>query len=217
MGKQLQAALDLFSLEDALALLRKVGPYVDVVEVGTPLMVAEGARAVSAIKAAWPDVCVFADIKVMDGGSEVPRSVIDAGCDRFSVLAAADDATVAAATDLAHGCGVEVLLDFCAVGDLSARAAELAPLGCDVLCCHVGFDRQATGADPVEELRALSAQTAPKAVAGGIGLGSLGRALESDASIVICGGSLYNAADPEAVAREMRAMVDARNAAEGRW
>ena len=92
-NKKFQVALDLFTIEDAMRILEQVGEYVDIIEVGTPLMVAEGARAVRTIKDAYPTKTVFADIKVMDGGGEVPKSCIQAGCDMFSVLCASDDAT----------------------------------------------------------------------------------------------------------------------------
>ena len=151
--KKLHVAFDLFSTKDTLAMLEKVGTYVDIIELGTPLMVAEGARVVSTVKERWSEKTVFADIKVMDGGSEVPRSVISAGCDMFSVLCAANDATIRAAVALARDNGVMVLADMCNVADLSRRAREVAALGPDYLCCHVGYDRQATGADPVDEGR----------------------------------------------------------------
>lgn len=210
--KKLQVALDLFSTEDALSILRKVGPYVDIIEIGTPLMVAEGARIVSQVKAAYPDKIVFADIKVMDGGAEVPRSVIDAGCDMFSVLCASDDATIKAAIELAHEKGVKVLADMCNVPDLSERARQVAPMGPDYLCCHVGYDRQATGADPVEELKALDVVDTPKAIAGGIKLATFEQAVNSSAEDIISGGGIYNADDPAAVARQMRGILDAYNA-----
>ena len=211
-NKKLHVALGLFSLEDTLSMLRRVGDYVDIIELGTPLMVAEGSRAVGAVKAAWPEKCVFADIKVMDGGSEVPRSAVDAGCDMFSVLAAASDPTLQAAIDLAHEHGVKVLADFCNVDDMSARARQVAALGTDYLCCHVGYDLQAQGIDPVEELRALDVVDTPKAIAGGIKLETFEQAIESSAQIIISGGGIYNSPDPAATARAMREMVDAYNA-----
>ena len=73
MNKTLQVALDLFSTEDALRILGEVGEYVDIIEIGTPLIVAEGARVVNIVKKRYPDKIVFADIKVMDGGAEVPK------------------------------------------------------------------------------------------------------------------------------------------------
>lgn len=39
---KLQVAIDLLSTCDALTLLHKVGPYVDVIELGTPLIKQEG-------------------------------------------------------------------------------------------------------------------------------------------------------------------------------
>ena len=95
--KYLQIALDLFHTEDALRVLEQTGEYVDIIEIGTPLIVAEGAKAVRAVKECYPDKTIFADIKVMDGGGEVPKSVLEAGADMISVLAAAEDATLRSA------------------------------------------------------------------------------------------------------------------------
>ena len=60
--KLLQVALDLFSTEEALKVLDQVGQYVDIIELGTPLMIAEGARVVKTVKEKYPDKIVFADI-----------------------------------------------------------------------------------------------------------------------------------------------------------
>jgi len=68
MKKKLQVALDLFSSGEAFEVLDDVAPYVDIIELGTPLIVAEGARVVSEVKKRYPEKVVFADIKVMDGG-----------------------------------------------------------------------------------------------------------------------------------------------------
>ena len=44
---KLQLAIDLLSVPDALALLHKVAPYVDVIELGTPLIKQEGLSVVT--------------------------------------------------------------------------------------------------------------------------------------------------------------------------
>ena len=111
MNKTLQVALDLFSTEDALRILDEVGEYVDIIEIGTPLIVAEGARVVSTVKKRYSNKTVFADIKVMDGGAEVPKSVLEAGADMFSVLAAAEDSTLKAAARIAGEYRAKVLVD----------------------------------------------------------------------------------------------------------
>ncbi len=209
--KKLQVALDLFSEREALAVLEEVAPYVDIIELGTPLIVSEGARVVKEVKGRYPDKAVFADIKVMDGGGEVPKPVIEAGCDMFSVLCASDDATVRAAIELGRVNGVKVLADMCNVREMEERARQIAEMGPDYLCCHVGYDRQATGADPVEELKRLSCVDTPKAIAGGIKLETFEQALESTAEIVISGGGICSVNDRRGVARKMREMLDAYN------
>ena len=59
--KKLQVALDLLSTEDAKEMLKKVGDYVDIIELGTPLMVSEGADVIREIKPLYPEKTVFAE------------------------------------------------------------------------------------------------------------------------------------------------------------
>jgi 3-hexulose-6-phosphate synthase len=49
---KLQVAVDLLTTAEALALTNKVAPYVDIIELGTPLIKSAGLTAISAIKAA---------------------------------------------------------------------------------------------------------------------------------------------------------------------
>lgn len=212
--KKLQIALDVFTTKEALEILEEVADYVDYVEVGTPLCIAEGASATREVKKHFPDKIVFSDIKVMDGGSDCPRSVIDAGCDMFSVLATTDDNTMREAIKLGHDNEVMVLADFCNVSNMSKRALELDSFRADYLCCHVGYGRQESGANPVEELCQLEVANTPKAIAGGIKLSTFQQALESSAEDIIVGGGIVRADNRIAVAKEMRKMMDAANGKE---
>jgi 3-hexulose-6-phosphate synthase len=205
--KQLQIALDLFSSDQALAILSQTADYIDIIEIGTPLMVAEGAQAVWKIKNRYPDKIVFADIKVMDGGGIVPRPVLEAGADMFSVLAAADDATIAAAIELAHTHKAKVLADLCAVKDLAGRAAQLEQAGPDILCVHVGLDAQSKGADPFAQLQKIQNCRLAKAIAGGINLETIRQAAHSDAQIIISGAGIYGSSDMQRTAMQMQAII----------
>lgn len=66
---KLQVALDFNTLKEALAFLEVVHPYADIAEIGTPLMLSEGVRAVSEVKRLYPQLQVLADMKLMDGGT----------------------------------------------------------------------------------------------------------------------------------------------------
>ena len=58
----LQLALDYFSLPPAIAMAVKVAPFVDVIEIGTPLCKAAGIEAVRAIREVCPDNLILADL-----------------------------------------------------------------------------------------------------------------------------------------------------------
>ncbi|WP_258049049.1 orotidine 5'-phosphate decarboxylase / HUMPS family protein [Hymenobacter sp. NBH84] len=60
---KLQVAIDLLSTQEALTLAGKVAPYVDIIELGTPLIKSEGLAVITAMKQAHPDKLVFADFK----------------------------------------------------------------------------------------------------------------------------------------------------------
>ena len=208
MAKKLQIALDLFSEQEALDVLEKTAPYVDIIEIGTPLIITEGARVVKTVKEKYPDKTIFADIKVMDGGGVVPKSVLDAGADMISVLAAAEDSTILAAMEIARKYGAKVLVDMCSVKDIAERGKEIERMQPDYICVHVGYDIQSTGADPIEELRKLEGIEVAKAIAGGIKLETFEEACQSSAEDIICGGGIYNQPDMEKVAKQMREIID---------
>lgn len=209
--KLLQAALDLFTAEDTLHILEEIGEYVDIIELGTPLMIAEGARVVKIVKEKYPDKIIFADIKVMDGGGVVPKVVFDAGADMVSVLAAADDNTIKATIELAKQYNGKVLVDMCSVKDIAGRAKEIETMGPDYICVHVGYDIQETGVDPIEELRKLDGIQCAKAIAGGIKLDTFEAAVQSAADVIISGGGIYNQKNIHEVARKMREILDCYN------
>jgi 3-hexulose-6-phosphate synthase len=209
--KKLQVALDLFSTEATLKVLEKVGEYVDIIELGTPLMIAEGAKVVKAVKEKYPNKIIFADIKVMDGGGEVPKSVLEAGADMFSVLAAADDSTIKSAMELAKAYKAKVLVDMCSVKNMEERGKEIEAMAPDYICCHVGFDVQASGVDPIAELHKLDGVNIPKAIAGGIKLSTFENAVQSPAEVIISGGGIYNQSNMEETARKMRDILNKYN------
>lgn len=210
--KLLQVALDLFDVNEALDILDQVAEYVDIIEIGTPLIISEGAKAVKVIKENYPDKIVFADIKVMDGGSEVPKSVLDAGADMISVLAVSRNETIKAAIEFAHKHKAKVLVDMCAVKDIKARANEIDIMSPDFICVHVGYDiQQTSGLDPIEELKKLDGVNCKKAIAGGIKLDTFKKAVESSADDIICGGGILKQKDMKDTARQMREIIDKYN------
>lgn len=211
MTKKLQVALDLTRAEDALSVLEKVARFVDIIELGTPLLIAEGARIIRIVKEKYPDKTIFADVKVMDGGSVIPKICFEAGADMVSVLAVAEDETIEATINMAKQYDAKVLVDMCSVKDIASRGRQIAAMKPALLCVHVGYDIQATGIDPIKEIKKLDGIKIDKAIAGGINLDTFAAAVNSPADVIISGAGIYNQENMEEVASEMRSILDDYN------
>jgi len=79
MTTDLQPALEFVELEDALALLKKLNSFADIIEVGTPTLIRYGVEAVRRIKQAYPRKPVLADLKTIDAGEGEARLGFEAG------------------------------------------------------------------------------------------------------------------------------------------
>ena len=91
---KLQLALDTLDLPSALGPLQKASPYLDVIEIGTILCLAEGMRAVRIIRSLFPEKILLADVRIAEAGSLISKMVFDAGANWVSVVSGATMTTV---------------------------------------------------------------------------------------------------------------------------
>lgn len=127
---KLQVAIDLLTTEDALALAAKVAPYIDIIELGTPLIKSEGLAVITAMKKAFPDKLVFADFKTADAGELEADMAFGAGADLITILGATGNATIIGAVKSAKAHGKGVVVDTIGVLDRVKRAQEVIALRC---------------------------------------------------------------------------------------
>ena len=167
----LQLALD-GDMSSALDILERVHPFIDIAEVGTPLVFREGVNAVRQIRAAFPKLTLVADLKIMDAGEAEADIAFSVGADRVTVMALASDATITGALTSARRHQKQVMIDMMQVTDPLARAKQLLALGCDLLCLHTAHDLQSAQASPYAQLAQLRAAlpAAGLAIAGGVKL-----------------------------------------------
>ena len=137
---KLQLAIDLLNKEDAAKLAQDVAEYVDVVEIGTPIVINEGLAAVEHMRNAVDGVEVLADLKIMDAASYEVSQAVKFGADIVTILGVAEDASIKGAVEEAHKHGKALLVDMIAVQDLEKRAKELDELGADYIAVHTGYD-----------------------------------------------------------------------------
>lgn len=206
---KLQLALDLVDIKGAIELVKEVGEFIDVVEIGTPVVINEGLRAVREVKAAFPNLTVLADLKIMDAAAyEVSQAAV-AGADIITILGTAEDESIKGAVAEAKKQGKEILVDMIAVKDLEARAKEVDEFGVDYICVHTGYDLQAVGKNSFEDLSTIKkvVKNAKTAIAGGIKLDTLPEAIKQNPDLIIVGGGITSEQDKKAVARQMQELI----------
>ncbi|MCL1988228.1 MAG: 3-hexulose-6-phosphate synthase [Firmicutes bacterium] len=206
---KLQLALDLVDTKGAIEVVKQVGEYVDIVEIGTPVVINEGLHAVKAVKDAFPKIDILADLKVMDAGAYEVGVAVKAGASIVTILAAAEDITIKGAVAEAKKTGAQILVDMIAIKDLATRAKELDAMGVDYICVHTGYDGQAEGESPMEALKIIKAnvKNSKTAVAGGIKLDTIESVVAAKPDLVIVGGGITGAEDMVAAAKKFRELV----------
>lgn len=220
MSMKLQLTLDSPSVEDCLDLVLATRDYVDIVEVGYPLLVEEGLSLVHHVKHAFPKKTVLADVKIFHSGGYVARKCFERGADVVTVLGLASDETFRAVLDVAHEHGGSVVGDLAGTESPVARALELEVLGVGevVVPSGLGVDgnelsevadlgEQPTDDVPLCRLLDLNEQlsTTRTAVVGHIGLDNIDDVVAARPSTILVGRAIVAAQDPRAAAAALKA------------
>ncbi|AIE59794.1 3-hexulose-6-phosphate synthase [Bacillus methanolicus] len=206
---ELQLALDLVNIEEAKQVVAEVQEYVDIVEIGTPVIKIWGLQAVKAVKDAFPHLQVLADMKTMDAAAYEVAKAAEHGADIVTILAAAEDVSIKGAVEEAKKLGKKILVDMIAVKNLEERAKQVDEMGVDYICVHAGYDLQAVGKNPLDDLKRIKAvvKNAKTAIAGGIKLETLPEVIKAEPDLVIVGGGIANQTDKKAAAEKINKLV----------
>ncbi|WP_461865785.1 bifunctional 3-hexulose-6-phosphate synthase/6-phospho-3-hexuloisomerase [Thermococcus sp.] len=201
----LQVALDLTDVEQAISIAEKAARGgAHWLEVGTPLIKKEGMRAVELLKRHFPDRKIVADLKTMDTGALEVEMAARHGADVVSILGVADDKTIKDAVDVARKYDIRIMVDLIGVKDKVERAKELEKMGVHYILVHTGIDEQVQGKTPLEDLgKVVKAVKVPVAVAGGLNLETIPKVIELGATIIIVGGAITKAKNPEETTRRI--------------
>ena len=206
---KLQIAIDNGHSSSIFDIVDQIADVIDIVEIGTPMVLNEGQTAVRMVKEKYPQLTVLSDTKIVDGGALECQYAVDAGADIITVLAMSADQTIKDVADTAHAAGRKAMADLISVTDIRTRARELEALGVDYIAVHTAFDVQKTGRTPYGDLKELLEVIPPEkcAVAGGVKLGTVADYAALKPAIIIAGGALYNAPDVRRAVIEMKAKI----------
>ncbi|MFW9937014.1 MAG: orotidine 5'-phosphate decarboxylase / HUMPS family protein [Candidatus Thorarchaeota archaeon] len=212
---RIQVALDLESLDDALAIAKQVAPYVDILEAGTPLIKSEGIYAVRMLKEAHPNKLVCADLKTADAGYLEVRMAAKAKADIVTILADAYHITIEESLRAAHEFHVEIMADLIMSRLPSKRLAEIIGVnykGTELhyALVHSGLDRQESRHSPLSEIESVvNLKNRPSlAIAGGIQVTDIPNLLTYPLDIIIIGGAITRAKNPSDAAERIRQAIE---------
>lgn len=202
-----QISLDLTNNTEALRTAAvAVEAGADWIEVGTPLVLAEGLHAVRALRKEFPDHPLIVDLKTMDGGYLEAEMMGDAGADAVIVMGRAHDATVDAVVAAGERFGMLVMGDDLGAPDRVAECARLEALGVGMVIHHIGYDHRNAhpdwGLTPLTDLEAIvAATTVPVQAVGGLSIEQAVGCPAIGAPVVVFGaplaidGKSFSAAD----------------------
>jgi 3-hexulose-6-phosphate synthase len=202
-----QISLDLTSITEALDHARKaVRAGVDWLEAGTPLILAEGLRAVQALHQEFPRHPIIADLKTMDGGYLEAEMMAKAGATHVVVMARAHPATIKAVVKAGRKYGVRVMGDDLGCEDKPHAARLMEDLGVDYIVHHVGYDERrdpdvirahgGRAPSPLDELQAIvAAVKVPVQAVGGLSVTDVLRLPEFGVYHLVLGAPLAVDAD----------------------
>lgn len=199
-----QISLDLTDVEEAVDTARvALQAGVDWLEVGTPLVLAEGLHGVRRLRREFPETPLVVDLKTMDGGYLEAEMMAKAGATHVVVMARAHPETIKCVVQAGRDFGVKVMGDNLACANMVDGAKMLEDLGCDYVIHHVGYDeRRGLAAQgllypsPLDQLAAVvDAVSVPVQAVGGLSIEQAIQCPAYGAPLVVLGAPLTIDAD----------------------
>lgn len=207
---KIQLALDLSTITAALKLLEEVHEYIDIAEVGSPLIACEGFHAIRAIKEHYPDLTVLADCKIVDGASFIGGMAYDAGADIVTVMAFANDYTILQHAITAHRYGKLAEVDMMEIENIKQRSQELLDMGIDIIGMHASAEALRPNEVHINRIKQmLSVVPSEKAcIANSLTFETMEQILVFKPGIVVISGPILQAKDKVVAAKRVKAIFD---------
>ena len=207
---KLQLAYDLGSFQDLILLLEQVEDLIDIIEIGTPLIVKEGVKEIENIKKTFPKKTILADMKIMDAGELEAKIGFDVGADIVTCLGLASSATIAGAKKVASRNNGKIMVDMINHYNPISKWPELLEMGIDYVCLHTAHDDAVTGDNSIEILEQFYKIYGGNnlAVAGGVKPDLIQGMSRFQPEIVVVGSYITDSAQPREAVENVRRVMN---------
>ena len=198
---KLQFACDQNSLAEAVADVEKIADVVDIVEVGTVLLLQEGKEAIHCLRNMAPDKILAVDPKCVDAGAVVAGNCARAGADCITVVCAASIDTMRAAAGEVKWIQIELFGDW-----TFSQAEEWRKAGFTQVVYHQSRDGAAAGwgERDLNRVKRLVEMGFQVSVTGGISRETLHLFADVEVYCFIVGRAISKAENPRQAALDFR-------------
>jgi 3-hexulose-6-phosphate synthase len=202
---KIQLALDLLDINKIHEIINETIEYIDVIELGTPLIMKYGINIVNDIKNIHRNKYILADLKIADGGKKEAEIGFKAGADIITVLSHSDKNTLLYVKEASKNFNKKVMLDFLNNDFNKNNYLNLLKYEFDFYCIHTSHDSTYDGHNPLNDLKRFNkiCNKNKIAVAGGINLKLIDKIIVYEPSLIIIGSHITNNDNPKIVAENI--------------
>ncbi|MDF2645106.1 MAG: bifunctional hexulose-6-phosphate synthase/ribonuclease regulator [Paenibacillus sp.] len=196
----IQLALDRLTIEQAIRVAAPIASYIDWMEVGTSLIKEFGMESVKALKHAYPDHIIVADVKTFDNAIYEFEMCYAAGADMATVMGVAPLVTIEACMNFAERRGKKVMIDL--LHTTETQVKQLTAYSDAIFCLHVSKDQQEIhgssqeGSGGLVPSSLLEGKGYMLAFAGGITVDSLPNLMSFQPHAIVIGSAITKAENP---------------------
>ena len=197
---KLQISFDMIDLNEAISIAKRVGPYADVLEIGTLLLLAHGITALHTFRDAFGNKTILTDTKIVDRGKEAAL-LFTPQTDWITIMSGTDKEVIHSAATTAHAGNKKVMLDLIDSREFGQTALEAKKLGADALLLHQPYDAEEPFVflDKWDMLRGNT--DLPIFMSGRITRDNIQDILRVKPDGIVLGRTILEAEDPEAEAK----------------
>lgn len=204
---KIQLALDRLTKEECYHILDQTKNSIDILEVGTGVIKEYGMSIVKEMEQKYSSLSLLADMKTCDAGKSEAIQAFRSGADIMTVMAFSANQTIKDTLLVAQDYEKRVMVDLLGI-QTRDRVEELADLGCDLFCIHLGKDMQQNETLDIRELLQLvDGLDVEVAIAGGVDATMIQEIKQLPIDIAIVGSAITSSDSPSTASKEIRDLI----------
>ena len=190
--------------------MEEIEEAVDIIEIGTPVILREGVSQIENVKKRFPEKLIFADLKIMDAGKLEADIGFQAGADMVSVLGLASKKTIEAAKNSAIQWNRKIMIDMINLQDPIRKWGDFMVMGMDYGCLHTSHDDVTDGENSLEIVEKFHDAHGGQqiSVAGGIDPEKIRNLKSCQPEILVVGSYITTAVEPSKAVKIIRQVMN---------